>query len=245
MRLLIDLDSLNFSSKLQLAQDPGCSLEIISHLSKCESKPIKLACAKNPNSSNEMLSELIDCGNTDISIACTSNPNCDIETILKTLETIPVIISNPRIDEKVMREFYLKEGIKERNHMTLSALADNPNCPTDLLMAMSERSDCYDSLEYSIAGNKNTPPEVLAKFSRHWLEDNSNFRIVRRVLSKNPSTPIPVLHLIRKYDNDSPYHTSDNVETTLRSIEWEIGQEEMEKLKSIQEILYMGKGFIF
>ena len=264
MNFSINLDILNERTIEELAGDPGTPPDLISYLAKNGIPYVKKMCASNPSCPHETLLYLIEEGSKHLKAyiekggfqincswgytimkRCSFNPNCDVETIRNILKEVPEVISNPRIPESTIREFYAKESAKTYNSDLLAELALNPNCPVDILVDLSNRTEAGKTsswLECAVARNKKTPPGVLVKLSRHWEGKNSNHKDIRKSVAGNKNTPISVLYSL--IQSDDGWRLSDKARETINGIKEGLTEEEFEKLKSIQEILYMGKGFI-
>ena len=266
MNFSINIGLLNEETIKQLAGDPGTPTDLISYLAKNGSEEVKTVCSSNPSCPFETLLFLVDEGskhlkwrreNDRFSInlswgftimkRCSFNPNCDIETIMNVLEEVPEAISNPRIPESAIREFYAKESAKIYNSDLLAVLAANPNCPVDILIDLSTRTEAGKTsswLECAVARNKKTPPEVLVKLSRHWEGKNCNHEDIRKSVAGNKNTPIPVLYSLIQSDSDDEWGISDKAEKTIREIKEGLTEEEFKNLERMHEILYMGKHFV-
>jgi hypothetical protein len=264
MNFPINLGLLSEKTIKELAGDPGTPSDLISYLAKNGIPHVKRSCASNPSCPFETLLFLIDEGSKHLKAyienggsqincswgylimkECSFNPNCDAETIMNILKEVPEAISNPRITESTIREFYAKESAKIYNSDLLAVLASNPNCPVDILVDLSNRTEAgkiSSWLECSVARNKKTPPEVLVKLSRHWEGKNSNHEDIRKSVAGNKNTPIPVLYSLIQSDNG--WRLSDKAGETIRGIKEGMTEEEFKKLERAHEILYMGKHFV-
>ena len=272
MNFSINLDLLNEKTIKELARDPGTSPDLISYLAKSSGlggytdgiANVKRDCASNPSCPLETLLYLIEEGSKHlkdrienrafqincswgymIMKECSFNPNCDVEIIINILKEVPESISNPRIPESIIREFYAKESAKIYNSDLLSVLASNPNCPVDILVDLSNRTEAGKTsswLECAVARNKKTPPEVLVKLSRHWEGKNSNHKDTRKSVVGNKNTPIPVLYSI--IQNEDSGRLTDKARETIKEIKEGLTEEEFKKVERMHEILYMGKHFI-
>jgi len=272
MNFSINLYLLSEKTIKELAGDPGTPPDLISYLAKSSDlggytngiADIKRYCASNPSCPHETLLYLIEEGskhlkdlieNRDfhgncswghlIMKECSFNPNCDDETIMNILKEVPESISNPRIPESAIREFYAKESAKIYNSDLLSVLTFNPNCPVDILVDLSNRTEggrTSSWLKCAVARNKKTPPEVLVKLSRHWEGKNCNHEDIRKSVAGNKNTPIQVLYSL--IQSDSGWRLSDKAEKTIKEIKEGLTEEEFKKVERMHEILYMGSHFI-
>jgi hypothetical protein len=144
MNFSIDLDLLNENTIRELAGDPGTPPDLISYLAKNGIPYVKKMCASNPSCPHETLLYLIEEGSKHLKAhienggfqincswgytimkKCSFNPNCDVKTIINILKEVPEAISNPRIPESTIREFYAKESAKTYNSDLLAELALN------------------------------------------------------------------------------------------------------------------------
>lgn len=264
MNFPINLGLLSEKTIKELAGDPGTPPDLISYLVKNGSEEVKYVCSSNPSCPFETLLFLIDEGSKHlkdrienggfqincswgytIMKRCSFNPNCDIETIMNILKEVPEAISNPRIPESTIREFYAKESAKIYNSDLLSVLALNPNCPVDILVDLSNRTEAGKTsswLECAVARNKKTPPGTLVKLSRHWEGKNCNHENIRKSVAGNKNTPIPVLYSLIQSEGSG--RLSDKARETIKEIKEGLTEEEFKKVESIHKILYMGVHFV-
>jgi hypothetical protein len=265
MNFFNNLYLLNENTIRELAGDHWTPPDLISYLAKNGIPYVKRMCASNPSCPHETLLYLIEEGSKHLKAhienggfqincswgylimkQCSFNPNCGVETITNILKEVPEVISNPRIPESTIREFYAKESAKTYNSNLLAELAENPNCPVDILVDLSNRTEGGDTsswLECAVARNKKTPPEVLVKLSRYWEGEDYSYKDIRRSVAGNKNTPIPVLYSIMEIE-DAGTHSYDKAEKTIKKIKTGLTEEEFEKSKRMHEILYMGKHFV-
>lgn len=256
MDFSINLNDLEETTQFYLLKDPGCPPDIFSELARNGSEKIKLHCARDIKCPTEIIHQLVKEGDKsfkehkcswgyNIMKACSFNPNCDTQTVMDILDVIPEIINNPAIGEKTIREFYEKEKGKHQSSVgdVLRGIARNPNCPEDLLIEMARTTKNYGRfsgvgyLEIDIARNKNTPPGVLVELSRYPDTRNYNFEDIRRAIGSNKNSPIPLLEFI--ISNSYDHETSDQCRETLNILKKELGEEEFEKTRKGQSLVFL------
>ena len=148
--------------------------------------------------------------------------NIEIEKIL-AVDTTPVVVyvlaSNPSTTPSVLASLAEEESLKikpEYRKKVLLYLAGNPSTPPETLANLKDRLDI--SGLYKLAGNPSTPPNVLNSFkdSSDWflqfklatnpstppdtleyLNNNTEFNVVKNALAGNPSTPPETLRSLK------------------------------------------------
>lgn len=177
-----------------------------------------------------------------------TNPNLSQDYLLKIVEKNEnsLALANPAINEILLEDMFKK--INEESD--LIHIADNPNCPEDLLVKIlnSVGGVIKERIQYRLIEkeHKNVPVEVLLRVAgypeRTGKGASLSLKEERMAIARHKKCPIPLLEFMR--ENDHGYQISDVCNQAIWDLKKELGEDEFKNLKRAQEIFYMGKYFI-
>jgi hypothetical protein len=174
------------------------------------------------------------------------NPNLGQDDLLKIAEKNSLALANPSIKEILLEDMFKK--INEESD--LIHIANNPNCPEDLLVKIlnSVGGVLKERIQYRLIEqeHKNVPVEVLLRVAgypeRTGKSASLNLKEERMAIARHKKCPIQLLEFMR--ENDHGYQISDVCNQAIWDLKKELGEDEFKNLRRVQEILYMGKHFI-
>ena len=192
-----------------VAKNPMAEESVLLHLSSCDDKEVRSAVARHPNATEAILQALARDKDEDVRGAVTNNANASLDLLLAmTLDPCGAVrwgaAKNPncapaletvvgRGDEMVTRGALLNhcapESILRRfisNQELCLAVAGNRNTPSEVLRSLAKESNW--SIRETLMRNPSSPPDVLTYLFRNHCDVD-----LERALARNPHAPSDLL----------------------------------------------------
>lgn len=133
-------------------------------LSKYDNIAVLLMLARNPSIPKSLLQKLSKHKNEEVRWGVAYNKNTPLEVLLsyrtKGVYTImnDCIAQNPKISQKMLLEMY------RHDEASLTGIAENPNCPVELMKIILEKGDELEKA--TLARNPNITDDMVQKLAK-------------------------------------------------------------------------------
>ena len=166
-----------------------------------ESYDFKMELALGPDTDPDVLDRLADSSNltSEMINSIAEHPNVSVDTLIKLYEKFPYSVAvnylakNPNTPAEILDTLIDHCWL---DTTVVAYMAKNPNITDKQLRGIAniafEDPDGYYATCYELSGRKDTPPDILARLSKHFD------RGVRRNVFTNPSTPEEVRERLRE-----------------------------------------------
>jgi len=189
---------------------------------KRSSKAHRSTVALNPGAPIEIVEDLIENSNSTAEVLAADESTS--ESILEKILNKPsfdrkyYIAQNPKASLKVLEKIaddILKSTDEDfLGQMAASAIANNPNCSTELLTKLAHLNDLDIDTKQAIASNSKASPDLLMLLA----DDESDY--VRLDVASNESTPSEVLGKMALDDENSiRLRVAENLSTSKEILE--------------------------
>ena len=166
-----------------------------------ESYDFRMEVALDPDTDSTVLDSLVDSNHltSEMIRSIAEHPNVSVDTLIKLYEKFPYSVvanylaKNPNTSTEILDTLIDQCWL---DIAVVAQIAKNPNITDKQLRKVAniafEDPDGYYDTCYELSGRNDTPPDILARLSKHFD------RGVRRNVFTNPNTPKEVRERLRE-----------------------------------------------